>query len=326
MSIKKHLLKRPVDFLIEKCSPLIAPIMCYMARTGVGTESCLRRGCLPVLIHFYQPIPDLEDLEKRNIWNKKSDLEGIVFRSDKQVAFLTELGQKFGKECDWPLNPTENPLQFYTANKSFSFGDAASLHCSIRNFKPRHVIEIGSGMSSLVIHAALSKNNDESEGEKAKYTIIDPYPGPIIERNLSIFGRLVKQRVECVKKEYFEQLQKNDILFIDSSHTIKMGSDVNYLILDIIPSLTCEVIIHFHDISLPYEYPKVYATNPRFRVFWTEAYLLQAFLCFNTQFEILLAMNYLMKEHKEAFCKAFPFYDPQKDLLGTSSFWIRRKQ
>ncbi len=324
MSIKKHVVKT-TNFLLEGFSPAIAPVIRYMARTGIGTRSCLQRGCLPVLVHFYQPIPDVEDLEKRNVWNKRSDLEGIIFHPDEQVALLMELGRKFGKECDWPLNPTGNPLQFHTANDRFSFGDAASLYSIIRNFRPHRVIEIGSGMSSLIIHLALSKNNSESEEKKAQHMIIDPYPGTLIEKNLFNSVFLVKEKVESVKKEYFEQLQKNDILFIDSSHTVRIGSDVNYLILDILPRLQRGVIIHFHDISLPYEYPKAYATNPEFRVFWTEAYLLQAFLCFNSQFEVLLAMNYVMKEHKETLRNAFPFYDPQKDVMGTSSFWIRRR-
>jgi hypothetical protein len=75
---------------------------------------------------------------------------------------------------------------------------------------------------------------------------------------------------------------------------------------------------------MPYEYPEIYFTNPAFRVFWTESYLLQAFLCFNRQFEILLAMNYIMKKQTDEFQKAFPHYDPQKHKASSSSFWIRR--
>ena len=119
-------------------------------------------------------------------------------------------------------------------------------------------------------------------------------------------------QVELINVDFFKQLSKNDILFIDSSHTVRIGSDVNYLILDVLPRLAPGVIVHFHDISLPDEYTKVYATNPRFRMFWTEAYLLQAFLCYNSQFEVLLAMHYLMTQQKEAFRSAFPRYDPLK--------------
>ena len=96
-------------------------------------------------------------------------------------------------------------------------------------------------------------------------------------------------------------------------------------ILDVLPRLASGVIVHFHDIGLPYEYPKVYATNPTFRVFWSEAYLLQAFLSFNSTFEVLLAMSYLMTEQTKEFRAAFSPYDPAQQVAISGSFWIRRK-
>ena len=93
---------------------------------------------------------------------------------------------------------------------------------------------------------------------------------------------------------------------------------------DVLPRLAPGVIVHFHDISLPYEYSKVYFTNPSFRVFWAEAYLLQAFLSLNNQFEILLAMNYLMKDELKHFSLAFPHFEPEKNWANSGSFWIRR--
>lgn len=131
--------------------------------------------------------------------------------------------------------------------------------------------------------------------------------------------------MELLDVDFFSQLQANDVLFVDSGHTVRMGSDVNYLILEVLPRLAPQVIAHFHDIGLPGEYPKVYATNPRFRMFWTEAYLLQAFLCLNNRFEILLAMQYLMTEQKETFQAAFPSYDPERQSAISGSFWIRRR-
>ena len=123
----------------------------------------------------------------------------------------------------------------------------------------------------------------------------------------------------------FQQLKENDILFIDSSHTVRIGGDVNNLILDVIPFIKPGVIVHFHDICLPFEYPSVYYTNPAFRVFWTEAYLLQAFLCCNEEFEILLAMNHLQAKHMDKFCQVFPHFDLNMNWGISSSFWIRRK-
>ena len=123
--------------------------------------------------------------------------------------------------------------------------------------------------------------------------------------------------------QMFDQLQENDILFIDSGHCVRTGSDVNFLILDVLPRLSPGVVVHFHDIGLPDEYPKVYFTNPDFRVFWTEAYLLQAFLAFNQDFEVLLAVSYLMKNHRAEFCVAFPHIDTDEYRIS-GSFWLRR--
>ena len=303
---------------------VLASIVSHMAQTGVGTDACLRRGCLPLPVDFYSPVPDLGDLERRKIWDQKSALVGIDFRPHTQIEFLLKLGQAFGSECNWPPNPTKDPYQFYTENGSFSFGCAASCHCIVRYFKPRHVIEIGSGNSSLVISKALSLNQKDS-GEEGEYIVVDPYPRRMIEDGLVGLTQLVKERVELLSTDFFGRLGKNDVLFIDSGHTVRIGGDVNDLILDILPRLAPGVIVHFHDIGLPYEYPKVYATNPRFRVFWTEAYLLQAFLCYNNEFEILLALNYLTTEHTGSFRSAFPFYHPQSHGAKSGSFWIRRK-
>jgi len=120
-------------------------------------------------------------------------------------------------------------------------------------------------------------------------------------------------------------LEKDDILFIDSSHTVRIGGDVNFLILEILPKLKPGVIIHFHDIPIPNEYPKIYYLNPKFRVFWTESYLLQAFLSLNVEFEILMAIGFIMKVHDEEFKHFFPYYNKNENLLISSSFWIRRK-
>jgi len=313
-----------VNWAARFLSPILAPIITYMAKTGVGTNHCLQWGSLPMPVHFYSPVPDLQDLERRNVWDYKSSLVGIDLHPQGQIEFLLRLGQEFGHECNWPENPQADSYQFYTENGTFSFGCAASTHCLIRHFKPRHVIEVGSGNSSVVISNALIRNSKDSE-EKIEYVVIDPYPQPLIKKGLPGMTELIKERVELLDMSFFDKLGKNDVLFIDSGHTVRIGSDVNYLILEVLPRLSPEVIIHFHDIGLPYEYPKVYATNPQFRVFWTEAYLLQGFLCYNNAFEILLSMNYLMTDQQAVFRTAFPLYDPLRHRASSGSFWVRRK-
>jgi hypothetical protein len=308
----------------EQDEEALASVINQMAHTGVGTDACLRHGCLPLPVNFHSPVPDLTDLGQRGVWDRVSRLEGIDFRPDAQQELLEDLGRNFGRECKWPLTATSDPYQFFTENPSFSYGCAAALHGILRKFKPRRVIEVGSGNSSLAISGALMRNS--KEGIEAEYIIIDPYPRDIIREGLPKLTKLFDERVEIMAPEVFHQLGEHDILFVDSGHVVRMGSDVNFLILDVLPCLAPGVIVHFHDVSLPYEYSKVYATNAGFRMFWTEAYLLQAFLSCNSKFEILLAMEYLMKVQKESFCSAFPFYDPKMHKAISGSFWIRRKK
>ena len=315
------------EFLYKFLSPFL-PVLVkmfgYMAETGYGTDRCLKQGFLPMRIHYYSPVPDLLDLRQRQIWQRKSGLSGLDFRAEQQVDFLRSLGAQYGGECNWPSTSTGNPQEFFTENNSFSFGCAASLHSILRYYKSRKVIEIGSGNSSLIFSAALRRNL--VDGHPSEYMIIDPYPAPLVKNGLTALTKVIPERVELVDITLFSDLSAGDILFIDSGHTVRTGGDVNFLFLDVLPRLAPGVIVHIHDINLPYEYPEVYFTNPSFRMFWTEAYLLQAFLAFNSEFEVLLALNYLMNDKKDEFCKAFPYYDPALHKAISGSFWMRRKK
>jgi hypothetical protein len=294
----------------------------YMAETGAGTQECLEQGCLPMQVHFYSPVPDIKDLRDRGVFCRKSKLSGIDLRVPQQLALLAELGAEYGAECAWPHEPTGDPHQFHTSWSGFSFGCAAALHSVIRKHKPRRVIEIGSGGSSRVISAALLRNYRDT-GKKPNYTVIDPYPTEIT-RTLPGLTCLEQDRVEATPTDLFEDLDHNDLLFVDSGHTVRIGGDVNYLLLDIVPALRPGVIVHVHDIPMPYEYAEVYYTNSKFRMLWTESYLLQAFLCHNHAFEVLLAMNFLMCDKAEEFRGAWPQFQPA--IHGVShSFWFRRK-
>jgi hypothetical protein len=305
--------------------PMLAPLVHKMATTGMGTDACLKRRCLPMPVHYYSPVPDVEDLRERKIWSRRSDLAGVDMREDAQVTLLKELGKEFGEECVWPAEPTGDPTQFFTNNSGFSYGCAAGTHMIVRRFKPRRVIEIGSGSSSRVLAAALCMNAQERPHSMPEYTVVDPYPAEGLQ-SLPGLTRLLRQRVELLDFSTFLDLQANDVLFIDSGHTVRIGGDVNFLILDILPRLAPGVVVHFHDIPMPYEYAEVYCTNHRFRMFWTESYLLQAFLSLNDSYEVLLAMNYLMTDRPEVFRAALRHYLPRVHGLPSHSFWIRRSR
>ncbi len=306
---------------IDLPSPEMMQLFKRIAISGEGSDECLKYGFLPVPVNFYQPIPDIQELEKRNVWDKVSSLEGINISSSDSFNFITKLANEYGNECDWPNDPTHDQNEFYLDNNRFSFGCAAPLHCLIRSLKPKKIIEIGSGLSSRVIRGAI-KLNAYSNFE-CKYTIIDPYSS-LKDNNFDKNTTIIRQPVETMDLDIFKELEENDILFIDSSHVVKIGSDVNFEILDVVPALQNGVLVHFHDISLPFEYPKAYATNPKFRVFWNEAYLLQAFLACNNDFEVLLPMALLQAEFTPELKKLFPSSQRTDAAWISGSFWIRR--
>ena len=318
--------KAEIQAFIRDNLSLVTDIVAEMAETGVGTDECLAKKCLPMRVHYYWPIPDIEDLEKRQIWGKRSALTGIDFHPDRQINLVRSLGREYGHECIWPTAPTADETQFYLRRDvPFAFSDAAILHGLIRQYKPKRVIEIGSGGSSRVISAALHLNHQDTPSCPCEYTIVDPYPAGSVKSKL-LFGisRLVEERMELTDISLYEQLQENDILFIDGSHNVRIGGDVNFAILDVLPRLKPGVLVHFHDIPMPHEYPKIYYTGqPAFRVFWTESYLLQAFLACNDKFEVLMALSYFHSEYSEQFHAAFPQYDPSIHAYTGSGFWIR---
>jgi hypothetical protein len=300
--------------------PRLAKSVAFMARTGVGTDACLAEGALPLPVHFYSPVPDIADLKARNVWGRRSRMEGVPFAPERQLAFLAAIGARYGRECNWP-HRSADPLAFHTDNSGFSYGCATSLHGVLRTYKPKRVIEVGSGNSTRVIAGALRLN--AAEGHAAEYMVVDPYPGEDTRRIPEI-TRFEVERVELVDPALFDALEANDVLFVDSGHTVRIGGDVNFMILDILPRLKPGVVVHFHDIPMPFEYNEVYFTNAAFRMFWTESYLLQAFLSLNDHYETLLAMSWIMTDHKAEFSSAFPLYDPSIHVNSSSSYWIRR--
>jgi hypothetical protein len=201
----------------------------------------------------------------------------------------------------------------------FIGADAAALHCMLRDLCPRRVVEIGSGLSTLVAAAALTRNRTET-GRAAELITIDPYPAAMLQAARLPGWRLLAEPVQDVPLGFFAELGPSDVLFIDSSHVLRIGSDVQYELLQVVPRLRPGVVVHFHDIFLPDEYPRHWVM--RERRFWNEQYLLQAFLSFNEAFAVLWAGAYLARHHPAALLAAFPWR--VWDTRRPGSFWIRR--
>jgi Methyltransferase domain len=276
-----------------------------------------RRGWHITPVHFYQPIPDTRELPA-SLWSSHSLMSGVDMNEVFQMELLDTFQSAFRTEYDCIPGFSRDPLRFHFDQASFCAVDAEILYCMIRHFKPRQMIEIGSGMSTLLAAEALRKN--ETQGYCCSFTSIEPYPHEFLRRGVPGLTELLEAKVQFVPIERFCALEANDILFIDSSHVIKVGGDVLYEYLDIIPRLEPGVIVHCHDIFLPAEYPKRWVLENR--RFWTEQYLLQAFLAFNNDFEVLMAGSFLHLYHAEKLKAAFASYNPAKVWPG--SFWMRR--
>src|SRR3989339_615411 len=268
----------------------------------------------------YEPIPDTRDLCD-DLWVRENELIGIDLKVSAQLKLLEVFSRKYKTEYNLiPEFKTKTPFEYYYSNGEFESTDAAILYCMIRHYKPKNIIEIGSGNSSYLMAQAILLNKKEEAGYKCTYTIIDPYPRATIRAGFPGITKVHEKRLQDIAFNEFNKLKINDIIFIDSSHILNIGSDVRHEYLDILPRLKKGVIVHFHDIYLPSEYPKVWVRE-KYR-FWNEQYLLQAFLSFNKHFEVLWSGNYLHLKHPRKLESAFEIYKRRK--RGTGSFWIRK--
>jgi hypothetical protein len=276
-----------------------------------------RHGFHVTPVHFYQPIPDTQGLPE-TLWSQPSKLVGIDMNDAMQLDLLRKHFPKFRHEYEnLPVEPP--PGQ----RRPFRGVDALVAYCIVRHFQPRLIVEIGSGFSSLVLGEAAAKNSASA------LICIEPFPQDFLREAISALRSLIEKKVQEIDLEFFAQLEPGDILFIDSSHTVKIGGDVNYLFLEVLPRLKPGVIVHVHDIFLPFEYRRDWVMD-EFR-FWNEQYLLQAFLTFNSEFEVLMANRYLARKYPEDVKAAFPNLEnlrpdlPSSVRWGDGSFWMRRK-
>lgn len=287
--------------------------------------------------HYYGPVPDTRYLHDE-IWEKGSELIGIKMNPQKQLEIADQVFPLYSDECQFTSRESAGLNGFCFGNNSFESFDAEVLYSFVRYFKPNRVMEIGAGYSTL-ISLQSSEVNKMKDGIITTVVSVDPFP------NLRILGgihsdrwKLIEQPVEKLPLEIFTSLTPNDILFIDPSHVLKIGSDVKYEYLEILPRLPSGVLIHLHDIFLPFEYPQEWVLDQH--VFWNEQYLLQAFLSFNDAFEVLWASSFMSINHKETLELAFPkwkgsFSRFSHDLISTPtrdgqnvwpcSFWLRKK-
>jgi len=268
-------------------------------------------GVFPIVNHYYEPQFVFDDYQQQY-----RHLPAINFNEKQQLEIINSFNYQ-QELLDKPSSNAPSKTFFYN-NGSFPSGDAECYYSLVRKFTPKMIIEIGSGYSTLIANEAIGKNLEQGK-PGTKLICIEPYEMPWLNE-LEI--TLIRKKVENVELTFFEQLTTNDILFIDSSHMIRPQGDVLYEVLHILPQLKSGVLVHFHDIFSPLNYPEDWLKN-EYRL-WNEQYLIEAFLSNNDAFEIVVAMSYLTYNYKKQVHQAFPVLAQNPNRIP-GSLWIRKK-
>jgi len=278
-------------------------------------------GALPFLTwvppgHFYSPVPDLDEIEAQaaRLFGDGGPLAGVRLNEEGQLSLFSELARLArsaprpgGREAGGRFSTDER-------NVNFGIGDALVLQSMLRHLRPRRYLEVGSGWST-----ALAVDTSERFLDGAlEITAIEPSPDLLAEV-LAEGDRVevIATPVQSVPLDRFRALEAGDVLFIDSSHVLKPGSDVHFLYTRVLPALAEGVVVHLHDMFWPFEYLRHWVEEGRA---WNELYLVHAFLLFNDAFEVLLFNHWLATFHWDRIEAELP---AMAENTG-GSLWLRR--
>lgn len=324
------MLKRIVaDLVVPAADLILAPLVFLSAvlmklvrrlgiwRMPVAKGIFNRVGVYPIRDHYYEPMYNYRKHLKHPLRDERN-LPGIELNEAGQLEWLGRLD--YAEELmRFPTAPTAGTSYYYD-NPNFAEGDAECLYSLIRLCKPRRVIEVGSGFSTLMAQAAIGQNRLDDPEYQCLHQCVEPYEMQWLEGIGGI--EVIRQKVEDMDPSLFHNLASNDILFIDSSHVIRPQSDVLTECLEIMPALNPGVLVHIHDIFTPCDYPDHWLVDEV--KLWNEQYLLEAFLSCNPAFEIVAALNYLNRRHPGEMAKRFPMLRQNTGCLEPRSFWIRK--
>jgi predicted O-methyltransferase YrrM len=274
--------------------------------------------------HYYSPIPSRQDVERwaaEKFAQPPESLAGVDLNVAGQLAMLERLGP-LTHYLIFDADPGGS-TRYWWDNDGFSPGDATVLAAMIRHFRPRRIIEAGAGYSTAVMLDVAERYLPAPP----EIACIDPEPQRLrsllrgSETHLTVHETIVQH----LPLSFFTALEANDILFIDSSHVLKLGSDVAFLFLGVLPRLAPGVVVHVHDIATSFEYPREWYDEGRS---WNEAPALRAFLAFNRAFEIRYFCDYMNRFQREAVARNMPLSlrQPRAVPEGNTavSFWMQR--
>lgn len=312
-------LLRAIDPLMAALTAAAAPLAWAVARAGKNTPLSRavldKAGLAFVRKHYYAPVIDAGDI--RHPLDAPRALPGLDLNEDGQRALV----QSFHYADELAALPMKKPAvdRFGYENTTYAEGDAEMLYNMIRRFRPRRIVEVGSGQSTLMAMEAIAANRREDAAYECRVTCVEPYEQPWLER---LGVDVIRKRVEDCPDDLVRSLAANDFFFIDSSHVIRPQGDVLHLYQRLLPLVAPGVIVQVHDVFTPRDYPAKWVIDDR--RLWNEQYLMEAFLAFNPAFEVLLAVNWLANDRRDWLSEACPML-MKKPGKQPGAFWFRRK-
>jgi hypothetical protein len=307
---------RAIDYLAVAAFPFAIPFLSLSSSQRLNLRHARRlQDIIRVTVlrnDFYEPTIGAIERKPRG----PRELPGIDFNLAKQKEVLRRFS--WASELIALHSRQLGHHRIMINNDFFAEGDAEALYSFVRTFKPRTAIEVGAGFSTTFIQCAAKANAEEDPKYTLRHICFEPYRNPWLE---SLGPVIRRERVEDADLALFRALQPNDILLIDSSHILRTQGDVESEILRIVPSVAPGVLVHFHDIFSPRDYPDAWIHDRR--LLWNEQYAVEAFLSFNSSFEIVLALNYLHHLKEPDLYRAFPLLEANPSA-EPGSLWIRR--
>ena len=304
----------PFVFAAALLLKMVRRVGVYRMRISRGILRAV--GVFPVRDHYYEPLFDPRHL--RRPLSEERALPAIDLNSDGQLALL----ERFAFQDELRAFPRArvSALEYWYDNPNFGPGDAEVLYSMIRLYRPAAVVEIGSGMSTLMAANAVRANRAADHAYACRQLCIEPYEMDWLEKMPGI--EVVRKRLEDLDDGLFRALRAGDMLFIDSSHVIRPQGDVLREFLEILPVLAPGVLVHVHDIFTPRDYPEEWLVD-QVRL-WNEQYLVEAFLSHNRDFRVLAAVNWLSRRHRERLAARCPVFGEGLAPCHPASLWLER--
>jgi len=280
-----------------------------------------QRGAERVGVHLLRasydsPIPRLSHLDGE-VFARESPMHGIAWDPDAQIGFVEKALGPYLREFAPTADPHAPLGRFHLGNQTYDRVDAELLYAMLRWSKPRRYVELGTGHSTLVAAEALTAN--ASDGSPAEIACFDPYPSAHVLARPDLRERVRAVPVQELPEAELTGLAAGDVLLVDTSHTVKLGGDVNRIVLDLLPLLAAGVIVHFHDIFLPRDYSRGHLSDGHY---WNEQYLVQGYLAENPRWEVLVGAQAVALRHPARLGALIPSF---REGVSPGALWIRRR-